>query len=75
MSYTIPIYWGCPNIGDYFNTEGIITFENEQELESILDSLTPETFFQKKDAILDNYKIANQKFAFFFDRVREIIET
>lgn len=75
MSYTIPIYWGCPNIGDYFNTEGIITFENEQELESILNSLTPETYFQKQDAILDNYRIAHQKFAFFFDRVIEMTKT
>ncbi|MFK5281932.1 hypothetical protein ACI3PL_20485, partial [Lacticaseibacillus paracasei] len=25
---TIPIYWGCSDIGTYFNKEGIIKFEN-----------------------------------------------
>ena len=25
---TIPIYWGCSNIGDYFNINGIIIFDN-----------------------------------------------
>jgi hypothetical protein len=25
---TIPIYWGCPNIGDFFDARGIITMED-----------------------------------------------
>lgn len=73
MSYTLPIYWGCPNICDFFNMDGIITFENERELKSILDSLTPDDYYRRLDAIIENYEIANQKYAFYFDRVNEII--
>lgn len=25
---TVPIFWGCPNIGDYFNIDGIIEFDS-----------------------------------------------
>lgn len=29
---TIPIYWGCSNIGDFFNINGIIQFKNVDDL-------------------------------------------
>jgi hypothetical protein len=29
---TIPIYWGCSNIGDYFNINGIIRVENVDDI-------------------------------------------
>ena len=36
---TIPIFWGCPNIGEYFDVDGMYIFENDQELKDILDSI------------------------------------
>ena len=36
---TIPIYWGCPNIGDFFDTNGIITFNTIDELKKIVDTI------------------------------------
>lgn len=33
---TIPIYWGCPNIGDYFDTKGILHFETIDQLKQII---------------------------------------
>lgn len=29
---TIPIYWGCSNIGDYFNIDGILRVENVDDI-------------------------------------------
>ena len=29
---TIPIYWGCPNIEEFFNKDGIIQVNNIDEL-------------------------------------------
>ena len=37
---TIPIYWGCPAIGDFFDQRGILSFGNVSELHAILSSLT-----------------------------------
>ncbi len=73
MSFTLPIYWGCPTIGNFFNTDGIIQFNDERELASILDSLTPNDYYKRLEAIVDNYKIASEKYAFHADRVNECI--
>lgn len=29
---TVPIYWGCPNIGDFFDTSGMVICESEEDL-------------------------------------------
>lgn len=34
---TIPIYWGCDDIGEFFNDSGIIKFNTIEELKSILN--------------------------------------
>ena len=54
---TIPIYWGCPNIGEFFNTDGMIIFNNPQEV-NIDDILlhANEIYESKKEAIKDNYE-------------------
>jgi len=72
MSYTIPIYWGCPNISDYFDNKGIIFFETEEELNNILDNLTENEYYRRLESVKKNYEIANN-FAFYFDRVNEVL--
>lgn len=37
---TVPIYWDCPNIDDYFDTKGMIIFNTIKELKVILYELT-----------------------------------
>lgn len=56
---TIPIYWGCLNIGDFFNMDGILEFDHPDHplnLNSILSSLRPEDYAKRHDAIEDNYQ-------------------
>ena len=55
---TVPIYWGCPNIGEYYDKRGIITFETEEELINIINNLTPEKYYEMKSYIDYNYEIA-----------------
>lgn len=52
---TVPIYWGAPDIGDFFNTDGMIIFETQKELETILNELNWDTYWKMGDAIKDNY--------------------
>lgn len=73
MSYTIPIYWGCPNIGDYFNMDGILTFQTPEEFENILDNLNEQFYKDRLDAVMENYQIANEKYSFYSDRVNEVL--
>jgi len=58
VAKTIPVYWGCPNIGEFFNLDGIITFSTYDELLSKLSTLTPEYYAQHIDAVEDNYQRA-----------------
>lgn len=73
MSKTIPIYCGCPNISEYFNSHGIIIFNTQDELINILENITEEDYVKRVEAIEDNYKIAKQ-YCNFFERVDNEIE-
>jgi len=57
---TIPIYWGCPSISKFFNVDGILEFNNIEELYDILNKLTPELYDSKKSVIEENYKLSKQ---------------
>ena len=54
---TIPIYWGCPNIGDYFNEKGIMSFEKIEDLPELFSKLEdPEYYNQLLPYVKENYE-------------------
>lgn len=53
---TIPIFWGCPGIGAFFDDRGIIQFETLPELRAILPQLTPSLFRYMRPFALENLK-------------------
>lgn len=55
---TIPIYWGCTDIGKFFNKEGLIEFGNTDDFIYLSNMLTPEYYDSKKDIIEENYQNA-----------------
>ena len=58
ITKTIPIYWGCPNISEYFDTTGWIIFTNINDLKQKL-SLLDESYYSKyTDVINKNYETA-----------------
>jgi hypothetical protein len=57
---TIPMYWGCSNIGDFFNKEGIIQFGDSDEFIYISNQLTDNYYDSKKQVIEENYQLALQ---------------
>jgi len=57
---TIPIFWGCENIGDYFNARGILSFKTGPELFEILDSLTEKKYREMLEYVEENYEIAKK---------------
>ena len=70
---TIPIYWGAPNINEFWNEKGIITFEDENELVNILNNLTEEDYFQRLEAIEENYILSLEK-GFFFEKLEKLLD-
>lgn len=51
-SWTVPIYWGCKNIGDYFDKNGIIELTEDFDPRS----LTKELYESKMNSMAENNK-------------------
>lgn len=61
ITKTIPIYYGCENIADYFNTDGWIILRSDdivQELYEKLPILNEEYYSKYSNTIEENYKKA-----------------
>lgn len=60
ITKTIPIYYGCENVGDYFDTTGwiLITSESVDEILEKCKVLTPDYYSKYIDVIEKNYKKA-----------------
>jgi hypothetical protein len=55
MLKTIPIYWGCSNINLFYNPNGIITFQNPDDLIRIANELTIDDYNSRKKVIEENF--------------------
>jgi len=56
---SIPIFWGDDAVNDFFDPDGIIYFNNEEELDKILNELQEngeKIYDSKKDSIEYNFK-------------------
>ncbi len=60
LTGTIPIYLGAPDIGDYYNLDGIIIMDIDEDGIVSFDSeiLTEEYYNEHLDAVKDNYNRA-----------------
>ncbi|MFW6219246.1 MAG: glycosyltransferase family 10 domain-containing protein [bacterium] len=63
MTGTIPIYWGCPSIGEFFNLNGIYRFNTVSELIEIVNNINrngEEIYESKKEYIIENFEKAKK---------------
>ena len=60
LTWTVPIYWGAPDIGRYFRGGGLIEFETLDELASILPRLDEGQYWRRFDAMVKNHTLAEQ---------------
>jgi FkbM family methyltransferase len=55
---TIPIYYGCPNIGDWFDVRGFIIVDNLEDIIKECNLITPDLYIKMLPYIEDNYNRA-----------------
>ncbi len=48
---TVPIYWGCPNIGSFFDTEGMILCHSANDIRQAVGRMTEEDYVSRLPAI------------------------
>jgi hypothetical protein len=58
VAKALPVYWGCPNLQEHFNSDGYLTFNDYSDLECVLSQLTPEFYKARSEAIEDNFQRA-----------------
>ncbi len=70
---TVPVYWGCPNIGDWFDTRGMIIVNSLDDLINKVNNIKPEHYKILNELIEDNFE-KSQNFVNFAERIKEKIE-
>ncbi len=55
---TIPVYWGCSNISDFFNPYGMFECSNVDDMIFTLNSFDETTYTHHQEAIEENYQTA-----------------
>jgi glycosyltransferase involved in cell wall biosynthesis len=58
LTGTIPIYRGCPNLGEFFNLDGVIVFDTREELLDIVAYLQNNEYSIDSSIIQDNFNRA-----------------
>jgi len=60
LSGTIPIYYGCPSIGNFFNLDGILPFTTREECEAWLREISVSMYEAKLSCVRDNFERAKK---------------
>ena len=69
---TVPIYWGCPNLGDFIDTGPIIECANRDDIMRAISNAS-ETDFQQRLPAIRKLKPELEKFCDFEKRAAKAI--
>jgi hypothetical protein len=72
LTGTVPIYYGCPSIGQFFNSQGILTFSTAAACHALLTALQSGTKAQDmyeamRPYIMDNFERAQKYIKFIIN--------
>lgn len=70
---TVPVYWGCDNISDYFDTRGFILFKTIEEFKELSHTINSETYSDMLPFIKKNFGLS-LKYTDFWARVTSTIK-
>lgn len=71
MMGTIPIYWGDPLIGKWFDINGIITFNTVEELKNL--ELSEYDYVKRYQHVVNNYNICKDKYMSVDDGIADLL--
>lgn len=69
---TIPIYFGCPNIVDYFDTRGIVRFDSVSECITLCNSLTRD-FYEERIYYVYKNQISCMKYLNMGNNIKNVL--
>lgn len=57
---TVPVWWGCPKIGEFFNTDGIMIVNSIKEIHDVVNRMSVEDYESRRDAIAENFQLVEK---------------
>lgn len=72
ITKTVPVYYGCSNIFDFFDTQGFLIVNTADEVIHTLNNLTPEDYYSRMEFIQSNY-FAAKPYTTLLDRFEEVM--
>ncbi len=73
ITKTIPIYFGCPNIGDFFDVRGMFIVEDTHDILAACNSINENTYKEKLEFVEKNYELS-KPFETITDRLKTLID-
>lgn len=74
LNKTIPIYYGCSNIGDFYNPRGILQVRNADEIVKVINSLDSSYYSSLIDVVEENYQKAFEYKDYVGNVKKQIVE-
>lgn len=59
-TFTVPIYYGCANIGKYFDVRGILRFDTIERFRHIINNITPASYADMLPYVMINHELARE---------------
>lgn len=73
VTKTIPIYWGAPNIGDFFNTRGVFVVQDMQGIIDICNTTNEQEYYEMLPYVEENYRRAIPYTRDISERMRDVL--
>jgi hypothetical protein len=70
---TIPIYWGAPDIGSFFDTRGMIICQTGHDIKQVVSSLTAEDYARLEPIAMENRIRAMQFASYKSNAIRALL--
>jgi hypothetical protein len=73
ITKTIPVYYGCSNICDFFDTKGFFIVQSADEAITTVNNLRVEDYFDRLDSVQRNY-FAAKPYMTLLDRLKQVVD-
>lgn len=70
---TVPIFWGCPKIGDYFNVDGMIIVNSLDDIIESCNGIDEKTYETMLPYVEENYNLC-QKYIDLPARMKKLLD-
>lgn len=72
---TVPIYWGCPNIGDFFDTDGMVICETKADIQAAVAAMSQADYAARLPALRRARDVAARSYTDFYVRAAQTLLT